>query len=184
MVLPNSHRVSRAPWYSGAGPGVLVVSPTGLSPSAVELSSSPRLPREFLTPRAPCNAPMAGPITPPEQRLQSVTSWKFGLFPVRSPLLGESLLISVPPATEMFHFTGLPARPYEFRPRSDALLHRWFPHSGSSGSMPACGYPEIIAARCALRRHLPPGHPPCALLNLQLIPLGESCKMFTHLLDY
>ena len=30
----------------------------------------------------------------------------FGLIPVRSPLLGESLLISSPPGTEMFHFPG------------------------------------------------------------------------------
>jgi hypothetical protein len=30
----------------------------------------------------------------------------FGLFPVRSPLLGESQLISTPPGTEMFHFPG------------------------------------------------------------------------------
>ena len=29
---------------------------------------------------------------------------RFGLFPVRSPLLGESLLISFPLGTEMFHF--------------------------------------------------------------------------------
>ena len=31
-------------------------------------------------------------------------SIKFGLFPFRSPLLGELLLFSVPPATEMFYF--------------------------------------------------------------------------------
>ena len=31
---------------------------------------------------------------------------RFGLFPFRSPLLWESRLISVPPATEMFQFTG------------------------------------------------------------------------------
>ena len=31
----------------------------------------------------------------------------FGLFRVRSPLLAESLLISFPPGTEMFHFPGL-----------------------------------------------------------------------------
>ena len=30
----------------------------------------------------------------------------FGLFRVRSPLLAESLLISLPPGTEMFHFPG------------------------------------------------------------------------------
>ena len=29
---------------------------------------------------------------------------RFGLFPVRSPLLGESRLISVPGGTEMFQF--------------------------------------------------------------------------------
>ena len=31
-------------------------------------------------------------------------SMRFGLFPVRSPLLGESRLISFPSGTEMFHF--------------------------------------------------------------------------------
>src|SRR5690349_21690912 len=31
-----------------------------------------------------------------------------GLLPVRSPLLGESRLISFPPATEMFQFAGFP----------------------------------------------------------------------------
>ena len=33
-----------------------------------------------------------------------LTSLRFGLFPFRSPLLGESLLISLPAGTEMFHF--------------------------------------------------------------------------------
>ena len=31
---------------------------------------------------------------------------RFRLFPVRSPLLGESRLISFPPDTEMFQFSG------------------------------------------------------------------------------
>jgi hypothetical protein len=39
---------------------------------------------------------------------------RFRLFPVRSPLLGESRLISLPPGTEMFHFPGLAARSYGF----------------------------------------------------------------------
>ena len=34
-------------------------------------------------------------------------SIRFGLFPVRSPLLGESRLISFPSGTEMFHFPEL-----------------------------------------------------------------------------
>ena len=32
---------------------------------------------------------------------------RFGLFPGRSPLLGESLLFSFPPGTKMFQFPGL-----------------------------------------------------------------------------
>ena len=38
-----------------------------------------------------------GPTTP-------TVNCRFGLFPVRSPLLGESRLISLPAGTEMFHF--------------------------------------------------------------------------------
>ena len=39
MVLPGSHRVSRAPWYSGGHPNTRhAFSLTGLSPSAVGLS--------------------------------------------------------------------------------------------------------------------------------------------------
>ena len=37
-----------------------------------------------------------------------------GLFPVRSPLLRESRLISFPPVTEMFQFTGFASRTYVF----------------------------------------------------------------------
>ena len=37
-----------------------------------------------------------------------------GLFPFRSPLLRESRLISIPPVTEMFQFTGFAFHTYEF----------------------------------------------------------------------
>ena len=46
---------------------------------------------------------VAGPTTPP-----TLTSQWFGLFPVRSPLLRESRLISSRWATEMFQFTHCP----------------------------------------------------------------------------
>ena len=42
---------------------------------------------------------------------------RFGLFPVRSPLLGESRLISLPPGTEMFHFPGFASYDYVFTVR-------------------------------------------------------------------
>ena len=40
MVLPNSHRISRVPWYLGfLSRGPSSISSTGLSPSMEELSS-------------------------------------------------------------------------------------------------------------------------------------------------
>ena len=46
--------------------------------------------------------------------LRTLLWGRFGLFPVRSPLLGESRLISLPPGTEMFHFPGFASYTYVF----------------------------------------------------------------------
>ncbi len=69
----------------------------------------------------------------------------FGLLPVRSPLLRESLSISFPPATKRFYFAGL----------GSSCEDSWispagFPHSGIHGSLLACGSPWLIAACYAL----------------------------------
>jgi len=45
-------------------------------------------------------------------------SGRFGLIRVRSPLLTESLLLSLPPGNEMFQFPGLAAYTYVFSARS------------------------------------------------------------------
>ena len=59
-----------------------------------------------------------------------------GLVPVRSPLLRESRLISFPPVTEMFQFTGFARCTYEF----SATYSRscGFPHSEIAGSKVVC----------------------------------------------
>jgi hypothetical protein len=49
-----------------------------------------------------------GPTTPYRQRHQALTPARFGLFPFRSPLLRESLLLSFPRGTEMFQFPRFP----------------------------------------------------------------------------
>ena len=68
-------------------------SGTGLSPALAKLSSSFPLPtRESL---------------PPVLQPRADESARFGLFPLRSPLLRESRLISFPSGTEMFHFPEL-----------------------------------------------------------------------------
>ena len=50
-----------------------------------------------------------GPLPPPEGG--------FGLVRVRSPLLTESLLLSFPPVTKMFQFTGFASPAYAFSRR-------------------------------------------------------------------
>jgi hypothetical protein len=47
------------------------------------------------------SVPYRGPTTPPR-----ISSLRFGLFPVRSSLLRESRLISLPPVTEIYQFSG------------------------------------------------------------------------------
>ena len=47
-------------------------------------------------------------LQPPTGNACALTPARFGLIPFRSPLLGESRLISFPPGTEMFQFPGLP----------------------------------------------------------------------------
>ena len=51
---------------------------------------------------------LTGPTTPTWQRRRAITPCRFGLFPLRSPLLGESRLLSIPRGTEMFQFPRLP----------------------------------------------------------------------------
>ena len=94
MVPPDSTGVSRVPAYSG----------TQLAPYL-------RFAYGTLTPYGPpfqarsatrSVSRLLGPTTP-----KGFDPPRFGLFPVRSPLLGESRLISLPPGTEMFQFPGL-----------------------------------------------------------------------------
>jgi hypothetical protein len=86
-----------------------------------------------------------------------------GLFRFRSPLLAESLLMSFPPATEMFQFAGFASRTYGFSagyPLLDGL-----PHSEIPGSTSARLYPGLFAACHVLHRLSVPRHPPNALTS-------------------
>ena len=61
-----------------------------------------------------------------------LTNFRTGLVRVRSPLLAESRLISFPPVTEMFQFSGLASPAYEFSWKY--TLRCGFPHSDIFGS--------------------------------------------------
>ena len=99
------------------------------------------------------------PITPtPPKR-----HW-FGLFRVRSPLLAESQLFSLPAGTKMFQF---PAFASSLR-MITGLQPAELPHSEIAGSKVVCTYPTLFAAYHVLLRLPEPRHPPFALFFLFL----------------
>ena len=112
MVLADSHGIPRAPCYSGyskkKGEGfdywTFTIFGAGFSCFVSSFSLS-------------CYAVLRTPRPEQSFDLGNINSWFplphwtsqwFRLFPFRSPLLRESLLLSFPLATEMFQFTRLP----------------------------------------------------------------------------
>ena len=83
--------------------------------------------------------------------------------------LRNLMLMSVPPATEMFQFAGFASSSYEFR--RGYPLPGGLPHSDIPGSPIARISPGLFAACHVLHRLSVPRHPPDAL-NLRLIPGG------------
>ena len=114
-----------------------------------------RLANWFVT---PCD----GPYNPTVQ-----ARW-FGLFRVRSPLLAESLLFSLPTGTEMVHFPAFSSVAYEFSDGSFGISQRGFPHSEIPGSKLICSSPGLIAAYRVLHRLLEPRHSPYTLSSLTI----------------
>ncbi len=112
------------------------IAPTGLSPS----KAGPSRPLRLLG--RGCDR-----ASQPHIHARFPARVRFGLFPFRSPLLRESLLVSFPPPTWMLPFGGFPL------PEGSAAVSRGGKsHSGISGSKAACAYPELIAACHALPR--------------------------------
>jgi hypothetical protein len=104
MVHPNSRRIPRVPRYLGVWPGV------GSSFAYRAFTFSGRrfhgvqLEARFVTPWAFRSSPRPLPRPRHCSACGLLTQRRFGLFPVRSPLLRESLLLSFPGGTEMVHF--------------------------------------------------------------------------------
>ena len=112
-------------------------SPTGLSPPLAPRSRGLPLP-------SPCAS--VGPTTPRPR------GPRFGLRPVRSPLLGASRLISLPPGTEMFQFPGFALRRSGVTGVAAGRVSP-FGHPGIAGCVP------LPPAYRSLPR---PSSPPCA----------------------
>ena len=113
-------------------------SVTGLSPSTARHSSR----FSSIT-----SAPLSAPITP----ARALRHRRFGLFPVRSPLLGESLLLSLPVGTKMFQVP--------------AFAHCFAVCRDRSRRVPPFGHPRIsgyLLLPAAFRSLSRPSSPPRA----------------------
>ena len=142
-------------------------------PAVLRIPPGPRQPfaYEALTPSGrPFQAVRLGRAVPPpgsyNPGLPQKGAARFGLLRVRSPLLAESLLFSLPPGTEMVHFPGFAPAAYSFSRRRRESAPAGFPHSDTPGSTLACSSPRLFAAGHVLLRLLLPRHPPCALSSL------------------
>ncbi|KWW26658.1 MAG: hypothetical protein AUK64_2482 [bacterium P201] len=89
---------------------------------------------------------------------------RFGLFPGRSPLLGESLLFSLPLGTKMFQFPRFASAQ---KMRMTVLQTDGLSHSEIRASTAICAYTRLIAACHVLHRLREPRHPPDALTSFR-----------------
>ena len=121
--------------------------------------------RPFQTVRLGSPVPPCGSCNPGLPRRAA----RFGLFRVRSPLLAESLLFSLPPGTEMVHFPGFAPPAYVFGRRRREFTPARFPHSDIPGSTLAYSSPRLFAVGHVLHRLLSPRHPPYALSSLTVL---------------
>jgi hypothetical protein len=130
-------------------------SPTGLSPAAAARSSSLRL--HGAPGRAPCRALPVRRSTPMRHRRQPVPPHRFGLFPVRSPLLGESFLFLA--VLRCFSSRGARRNRTLRRP---AKRRAGCPIRTSRDRWPPAPPPGISPRGRVLPRPPTPRHPPCA----------------------
>src|SRR5215217_6039034 len=158
MVLADSHGISRVPRYSGTCRESADCRLRGchpLWPIVPDRSTNLLIGNSLVLHQT-------GPTTPPCKHDG------LGYVRVRSPLLAESLLFSLPPGTEMVHFPGLSSPPYGFRWRYSGISLSGLPHSDILGSKPVCGSPKLFAAYHVLLRLLAPRHSPYALSSLTI----------------
>ena len=166
MVDPASHGVPRAPWYSGTLPGSHQIFTYGaftLYGGSFQRPSANLMISHF--PDRPQPVP-ATSHNPGKATLAGLTPYRFGLFRVRSPLLTESLLFSLPGGTKMVHFPPFASTELCIHPAMTGYCPAGLPHSDTSGSQPVCGSPKLFAAYRVLLRLSAPRHPPCTLSSL------------------
>ena len=114
---------------------------------------------------------IAGPTTPGG----ALRHPRFGLLRVRSPLLAESLLFSLPAGTEMFQFPA-------FAPASagDGIAPAGFPHSEIRASTGICPLTRLFAAYHVLLRLREPQASPVRPYLLSFLFFAFSNMTFSR----
>ena len=149
MVLPDSHKISRVPWYSGYQPDLSQFRIRGCHPLRHGLSRTILLSIQILMSalQPHCSEPQ----------------W-FGLLRFRSPLLTELFLFLR--VLRCFNSPSSPLYGYVFTIGCSGIPRSGFPHSEICGSKPLHNSPQLIAVLHVLHRLLTPRHSPCALSSL------------------
>ena len=164
MVPAGSDRVSRVRPYSGTRQGRDRSFAYGTFALCGGSFQTLPLPRSFVTPPPQCSAVKPSPTTPTRLELHLITPDRFGLFPVRSPLLRESRFLSLRLGTKMYQFPScVSACPMCSGTGTRALPRVGSPIRKSPGRRLFSTSPRLIAAGHVLHRLLAPRHPPMAL---------------------
>ena len=104
MVHPDSHGIPRVPWYSGEMFGRRrAFHLRGYHP-LWRIVPDPSARLAFCNSRARPQPDHTSSLDPGRATLAGLTPFRFRLIRGRSPLLAESLLLSLPGGTEMVHF--------------------------------------------------------------------------------
>ena len=180
MVPVDSRRVSRAPRYSGTRVRVQAAFAYVVITLYDRLFQAVRLAAGLVTLWFYTDARPTTPSPPLKSQISNLKSQRktgFGLFRVRSPLLAESLLFSLPPGTEMVHFPGLARTRLCVQRAVAGFCPAGFPHSEIPGSKGVSPYPRLIAGNRVLHRRLAPRHSPYALSSLTIISAQRTTEL-------
>ena len=96
----------------------------------------------------------------------AVHAQRFGLFPFRSPLLTESLVVFSSSGYLDVSVHRVPFHTLWIGVWMTGVCPAGFPHSDISGSSDICSSPKLFAAYHVFHRLLVPRHPPCALSSI------------------
>ena len=95
-----------------------------------------------------------------------VHALRFGLFPLRSPLLWKSHVVFSSSGYLDVSVHRVPFLTLGIGVKMTEVCSAGFPHSDISGSLDICSSPKLFAAYHVFHRLLVPRHPPYALISI------------------